>query len=174
MEPHSFKLIGLHPYIIWSSETINYFGRNKMKMKLRPVIACNEKFKGYLPSRSWTLCLGAGISKGIVPDWQALAHNVVNNAFGTSLSAAEFEKLVYDTAWTLDSWIQAAANKYTALGKSSSDFQSLIEFELYSIVRTQARGMGLEKYLMQVLSAPKTAPKNRVIEVCDFLAACRT
>ena len=139
------------------------------KEKLRPVICDDQKFKGYLSPRSWTLCLGAGISKGIVPDWQDLAHNVVNIAFGTNLSATEFGKLVTDSAWTLDSWIQAAANKFIATGKSPSDFKDLIESELYSLVRAKARGLGLESYLTQVLSAPKSAPKDRVIEVCDFL-----
>lgn len=139
------------------------------KEKLRPVICDDKKFKGYLAPHAWTLCLGAGISKGIVPDWQSLAHKVVNEAFGTNLTEVEFLSTVAESGWTLDSWIQAAANKYHADKKTPSEFKSLIESELYSTIRTKADGLRLKKYLIQVLSDPKSAPKDRVIEVCDFL-----
>lgn len=139
------------------------------KEKLRSAICDSTKFKGYLSPRAWTLCLGAGISKGIVPDWFGLTHNVVNSAFRKNISLKEFSEAVNDSGWSLDSWIQAAANKYFADGKSSSDFKNLLEDELYSVIRSKANGLGLEKYLIQVLSFPKSAPKNRVIEVCDFL-----
>lgn len=139
------------------------------KENLRPVLCNHDNFKGYLAPHAWTLCLGAGISKGIVPDWHALTHNVVNVAFDTNLSQDEFSNTVRESGWSLDSWIQAAANKYTATGKDSAEFKKLIEVELYSTIRNKASGLGLSKYLIQVLSDPKSAPKDRVIEVCDFL-----
>lgn len=139
------------------------------KEKHRPVICTDPKFKGYLTENSWTLCLGAGISKGIVPDWQELANNVCNAAFKTILTPNQFGKLVGESGWTLDSWIQAAANKFSADGRKPEEFKELIESELYSVLRSKARGLGLEKYLTQVLSDPKSAPREKVIEVCDFL-----
>jgi hypothetical protein len=139
------------------------------KEKWRAVYCDSVKFKGYLAPKSWTLCVGAGISKGIVPDWHNLAHHVVNSAYNLSLSDDEFQKIVSEAGWSLDSWIQAAANKFQADGRESADFKSLIESQIYSIIRSKATGMGLSRYLIQVLSDPHSAPRDRVIEICDFL-----
>lgn len=136
---------------------------------IHPVIAIDPKFRGYLPDNGWTLCVGAGVSKGICPEWQDLAHNVVNEAFSISLSASDFSSLVVNSGWSLDSWIQASANEFIAKGKTHNEFNELIETELYSKIRKQSRGLGLEKYLIKVLNFPKNEPKDRVIEVCDFI-----
>jgi len=119
-----------------------------MAGSIHPVIAVDHKFRGYLPDNGWCLCLGAGISKGICPEWQDLAHNVVNEAFSLSLSESEFTALVVSSGWSLDSWIQAAANEFFSKGKSIEAFNELIEAELYSNILKQSRGLGLEKYLM--------------------------
>lgn len=139
------------------------------KDKWRAVDCNSVKFRGYLAPRSWTLCVGAGISKGIVPDWHNLAHHVVNSAYGLSLDDKDFQKIVSDSGWSLDSWIQAAANKFIADGRDPAEFKSLIESQIYSIIRSQAKGLGLSRYLIQVLSDPHSAPRDRVIEICDFL-----
>lgn len=141
----------------------------KNKEKWRAVQCDSIKFKGYLAPRAWTLCIGAGVSKGIVPDWQDLAHHVVNSAYKLSISQDDFKKIVADSGWSLDSWIQAAANKFLADGRNSDDFKSLIESQIYSIIRQKSIGMGLSRYLIQVLSDPHSAPRDRVIEICDFL-----
>jgi hypothetical protein len=71
------------------------------KEKWRAVYCDSVKFKGYLAPKSWTLCVGAGISKGIVPDWHNLAHHVVNSAYNLSLNDDEFQKIVSETGWSL-------------------------------------------------------------------------
>lgn len=145
-------------------------GEEKQKKDKWRAVYCNSvKFKGYLAPKSWTLCIGAGVSKGIVPDWHNLAHHVVNSAYDLNLDQDEFQKIVSESGWSLDSWIQAAANKFLADGRESADFKSLIESQIYSIIRSNATGMGLSRYLIQVLSDPHSAPRDRVIEICDFL-----
>lgn len=139
------------------------------KERWRAVYCDSVKFKGYLAPRSWTLCIGAGVSKGIVPDWHDLAHYVINSAYDLNLDRDEFQKIVSDSGWSLDSWIQAAANKFSADGREPADFKSLIESQIYSVIRSKATGMGLSRYLIQVLSDPHSAPRDRVIEICDFL-----
>lgn len=134
-----------------------------------PVIAIDSKFRGYLPARNWTLCVGAGVSKGIAPEWGELAYEVVAETFGTNITQQEFDQMCAESGWTLDSWIQAAANRHISAGKSAASFKDLIESKLYSRIRSAARGMGVERELTRVLNLPKSAPRERVIEVCELI-----
>ncbi|MQM38896.1 hypothetical protein KBTX_02917 [wastewater metagenome] len=134
-----------------------------------PVLAHDSKFRGYLSPSAWTLCLGAGISKGIAPEWSELARVVVAESFDVDLDDEAFDELVETSGWTLDSWIQAAANEYLLKGKSADSFNDLIESCLYSKIRSKAKGLGIEKHLTKVLNSPKREPKDRVIEVCDLI-----
>lgn len=134
-----------------------------------PVLALDTKYRGYLPAGAWTLCVGAGISRSIAPDWGDLAYEVVLESIDSDLSRVDFDTLVKDSGWSLDSWIQAAANKHIADGKSAASFKSLIESKLYSKIRTAAHGLGIERHLTKVLNFPKNEPRERVIEVCDLI-----
>ena len=138
---------------------------------LKPVLCDDIKFKGYLPDNAWTLVVGAGISRGIVPDWRALAIATVQHAYSTTMSADDLAKIFDASGWSMDSWIQAAANCFYASGKTAEDFKDILEQQIYSVVRSKARGLGLESYLTVVLNDPMQAPRDRVIEVCDFLEA---
>lgn len=137
--------------------------------ELKPVLCLDPKFRGYFADNTWTLVVGAGISKGIVPDWQDLAIAVVRHAYGTALSDQEIKKVFADSGWSTDSWIQAAANAFVATGNSLELFKDVLEEQIYSILRTKAKGLGLESYLTVVLNDPMRAPRDRVIQVCDFL-----
>lgn len=136
---------------------------------LRPIISTDIKFRGYLPADRWTLCVGAGISRGIAPTWFDLARAVVSEIFGTTFDSDQFSKMVQDSGWSLDAWIQAAANEYVLQGNKIEKFKEIIESHLYSQIREQAKGLGLEKYLTNVLNYPKSQPKERIIEVCEFI-----
>ena len=136
---------------------------------LIPVDALDATYRGYLPGRGYTLCLGAGISRGIAPTWIDLAREIINEVFGTGYDEQTFERIVSSSAWSLDAWIQIAANELLTRGKTIADIDYLIESKLYAKVRTRAKGLGLEKYLTQVLNSPTSAPRNRVIDVWDFI-----
>lgn len=136
---------------------------------LTAVAATDKKFGGYLRHGAYTLCVGAGISRGITPTWLDLTRDIVNDVFGTAYDEPAFASMVPSSGWSLDAWIQAAANELMVRGKTISDVDYLIESKLYANVRDKAKGMGLEKYLTGVLNSPKTEHKNRVIEVWDFL-----
>jgi SIR2-like domain len=135
---------------------------------LTPVDCSSSTFRGYLAPDRFTLCVGAGISRGISPDWSSLANELVSEAFGAPLSDAVLVEL-NSMGWSLDGLIQAAANQNFRTGKSSTHFGEMIERCLYANVRAKARGLGLEKYLTTVLNTPKYVARDRVIEVCDFL-----
>jgi hypothetical protein len=135
---------------------------------LKPVLANDPKFRGYLSANRYTLCLGAGISRGIAPDWQSLTHDLMSMAFNENVPKATFDGLL-DLGWSLDGLIQAAANEFKRRGKTNADVTEAIESCLYANIRDKARGLGLESYLTAVLNRPKTVEKEKVIEVCDFL-----
>jgi hypothetical protein len=128
-----------------------------------------EKFKGLAGSGRWTLCVGAGLSRGVAPTWFELTLRIVNEVFSTNYTNQNFGKLVQDTGWSLDAWIQAGANEYKLRGKTEADFIDLIESILYSNLRKAASGLPLENHLFQVLNNARTTPRVRVLEVCDFL-----
>jgi hypothetical protein len=132
------------------------------------VDATDSKFRGCIPPGRWTLCLGAGISRGITPDWFDLTIDVVNSTFGANYDRAAFSKLVADSGWSLDAWIQAAANEYVRIGRTLEEFNDLIESFLYSRLRTDVSGLPIARHLLSVLNDPTRAPKNQVIAVCDF------
>lgn len=140
-----------------------------MTKKLKPVESWSPKFRGYLAPECWTLCVGAGISRGIAPNWIDLTRLVVNETFNAKISESEFKNIVQEYGWSLDSWIQAAANKCLNDGKNIEDFNNLIESHLYQKIREKANGLGLEKYLTKVLNHPRSAPKQSIIDVCDFI-----
>jgi hypothetical protein len=81
--------------------------------------------------------LGAGISRGITPTWFDLTIEIVNATFGSSYDQASFEKLVANSGWSLDAWIQAAANEYVSCGKTLDEFNDLLESILYGKLRAQ-------------------------------------
>ncbi|MCU6499563.1 SIR2 family protein [Rugamonas sp. A1-17] len=137
-------------------------------MNVKELDATSDSFRGYLCSGKWTLCVGAGLSRGIVPTWQELTRRLVNEAFSTSFTEDEFQKIAADSAWSLDSWIQACANHYQLQGKSNSDFFDLIEKHLYSDLRNKGKSAGLEDVLVNVLDRPRNASRENVIRVCNF------
>lgn len=144
-------------------------GRHKVMAKgVVAVDAMNRRFRGCIAPGRWTLCLGAGISRGLAPTWFDLALDVPNATFGATYEQLEFQKMVAESGWSLDAWIQAAANEFVATGRSLHDFNDLLESVLYGPIRKAAIGLAIEKHLIRVLNNPITAEKNRVIEVCDF------
>jgi hypothetical protein len=132
------------------------------------VQATNPKFRGCVAAGRWTLCLGAGISRGITPTWFDLTRTIVNETFGSNYDHLAFEQAVGKSGWSLDAWIQAAANEFVASGKKLDEFHELIESNLYGELRKKAAGLPIEKHLLQVLNNPIREQRNRVLAVAEF------
>jgi len=132
------------------------------------VDATDPKFRGCVAPGRWTLCLGAGLSRGVAPTWFDLTMDIVNATFGSHYERPSFEKLVPNSGWSLDAWIQAAANEFVVSGRTLDEFNELLESLLYGQLRKDALGLPIEKHLIQVLNNPIRAAKNRIIEVCEF------
>ena len=137
-------------------------------MAVKEMHAEDVKFRGHLSSGRWTLCIGAGVSRGIVPTWLELTRRLVNETFGTTYSEAEFSTEVANLSWSLDAWIQACANHFVLSKKSHSDFFDLIEKHIYSDLRFAAKKKGLENVIVSVLDHPQKASREQVAAVCNF------
>lgn len=140
-----------------------------MSKQRKDVIAVDKRFRGYLLPNHWTLCVGAGISKGIAPEWFSFTFRLIEAIYKNGITEPQFSQMVRDSGWTLDSWIQSAANKYFFEGGSSAGFKDIVETFLYSTILEKSRGLGIKKHITRVLNNPKTEPKERVFEVCDFI-----
>src|SRR5689334_9062993 len=112
-----------------------------MANQIKPVHALNKAARGHLGYHRWTLCLGAGATSQVVPNWMELTRRVTNSIFNTTYTFAQFKGLVFDTGWGLDSWIQAAANHHQLKGGSMADFQAVIQDILYSDLLAEAKAV---------------------------------
>ena len=54
----------------------------------------DQIYHGILGSEEWSLCLGAGICHGILPEWKQLTLEVLNRCSGRVLAAMPFRNSV--------------------------------------------------------------------------------
>jgi hypothetical protein len=133
--------------------------------------ADSSKLKGYLRAQPWCLCIGAGVSKGLIPDWYEVTYRILNRAFGIGMSYAEFDEIQKKTGWTLDSWIQSSLNIYLQQGKTIEDFNSLLEDILYEDLLAEAAKHGLQEPLAKMFSDPLAVKRDDVEAVYDFFVS---
>ena len=117
---------------------------------------------------SWTLCVGAGISFGLVPTWEELTRRVINTSFSSSYDADQFKELIAKIRWSLDALLQGAANRLKLDGKSSEIFGDLLEKELYRDLLIEANNNKVDQALIQALNYPRSMNKDNILSLCAF------
>jgi hypothetical protein len=140
-------------------------------MPIETLDLTESKFENYLKSftqQNWTLCVGAGICKGILPDWYNLTHSLVNKCFNKTWTAVEFEKASKEVGFSLDSWIQGCANKMISNGKTIEEFNKILEQELYEPLLLEADKENLRNDIIQIFESPKKIKKKALYKICDF------
>jgi len=140
-------------------------------MPIETIDLSKTKYTNYLKeftNQNWVLCLGAGICKDILPDWNELTLRIVNETFQTSWTKDEFNENTNDIGFSLDSWIQGCFNKFISEGKSIEEFNKLLETCLYSDLLTLASKSNLKDELILMLESPKKISKKKIYELCDF------
>lgn len=133
------------------------------------IVLLDKNSKRYLSSRKqeWTLCLGAGINSGILPDWSILTTNVVNRCFKHSWTKDDLIKKNQEIGFTYDSWIQASLNKHIKDGGNLVSFNKIIEEELYGDLIKLAAKEKLGIPLINFLNNPRYNRKS-IIRVVKF------
>lgn len=130
--------------------------------------ALDPKFGGIIGNNSWSLCIGAGISFGMVPTWMELARRVFNRTYGVLYDTKKFKKLVEVTGFSLDSWFQNCLNHVKETGKSESTFYNCLKEELYNDILGRAKISGVENDLIQGLHYPFAFKPEQIEQLCDF------
>ncbi|MEH6765375.1 MAG: SIR2 family protein [Aequorivita antarctica] len=128
----------------------------------------SEKAYNYLNNNPWTLVLGAGICKNILPDWMDLTLNVVNEVFEFSWDWKHFKTKSDEVGFSLDSWLQAALNKFIQEGKSVDDFNILLEKHLYGGLITKAETYGIGDAIKMMMHNPHWLKQQELFKIIDF------
>lgn len=63
----------------------------------------DPKFGGIIGQSSWSLCIGAGVSSGMIPTWAELARRVFNRTYNKNLNYKDFISLVSSSGFELNS-----------------------------------------------------------------------
>lgn len=140
-------------------------------MPIETINLSDIKYKGYINNfykQRWTLCVGAGICAGILPNWLELTRNLVNKSFNKNWSHEEFSLINKDIGFSLDSWIQGCLNKFISDKKNSDDFYKLLENELYRSLLVHANKKNLGEDLIKIFHKPTAVSKENLYKLCDF------
>ena len=124
----------------------------------KPFLTLTKKDSKHLLQKyaqQWTLCLGAGINKGILPDWSDLTLNVINKVYKFGWNKATFENHNKSIGFSYDGWIQACLNKHIADGHKIEAFHSILENEIYGDLLLKANADGLKETMLKFLNKPQ-------------------
>ena len=134
-----------------------------------PFAATDTRYRGFIGSHDWSLCVGAGISAKIMPTWMDLTRSVFTRATGRTLDEHSFKTLVADTGWSLDAWLQAGLNTMILGDRDREEFVALIEDELYKALLFKAEIAGQKNALVKALSGSKGISTRDSLELLRFL-----
>lgn len=128
----------------------------------------DERYRGFINSNKWSLCLGAGICTGILPNWEDLTCRVLKKCVKSNLSLKKIKEIFKLTGWGLDAWLQSALNKFIINKKTLDDFIDVVEEELYSSIYKKASKFGLSNTLCNGLIKTKTLKPQDALKLYDF------
>jgi hypothetical protein len=130
-----------------------------------------DRTKRYIVrAHEWTLCVGAGICKGIMPDWLSITSRMLGRACG-AISPREVEAITQNLNWSLDSILQYALNNYLLTARSVDDFNNDLAAELYGELLRRASAEGLDGALRKLLSNPFSRDPNHILQLESFLSS---
>lgn len=121
-----------------------------------------------LNNKSWTLCLGAGICNGILPNWMTLTYNIVNEVFDYKWTIDEFKNNIEKVGFSLDGWLQSALNRTIQNGHDVSEFNRIIEKHLYGDFIEKAEKKGIADAVKVMIHEPHQLKQNELLAVVDF------
>jgi len=119
--------------------------------------------------RSWSLCVGAGATLGMLPSWRELSRNVLNAVFGATLSDDQFVGIVTRTGWQFDAWIQAALNFFVDGGGKELDFAVILERYVYQDLMKAAALESLSNDLALALHDPGLVKADVLEGIREFI-----
>lgn len=137
----------------------------------KPFNGNDKNYRGLVTNQPWSLCVGAGISIGLVPTWQELTRRIVNEVFGASYDEDGFNKLTNNTRWSFDTLLQGAANYLKLQSKPAQAFSDLLEKHLYTDLLNKAETAGVKIPIIEALNNPRLLTKEQVQSLCEYFIA---
>lgn len=133
----------------------------------------DDKYKKHISSmhknNSWSLCVGAGICRNILPDWFELTRRIVNRTFKYNWNEKKFEENTKLIGFSLDGWIQGCMNHHINIEQGSKEsFNKILEEELYRDLYNKAEEYTLLEPLKKLFEKPKTLRLKEMQDICDF------
>jgi hypothetical protein len=128
----------------------------------------DKRFRGFLKPYSWTLCIGAGTTIGIMPSWRDLCRLLVNASFDLALDGEAFDRVMERTSWGFEAWIQASLNRHLAADKTTDEFLQLLEEVLYAQLRRDSDEDHLSKQVFTSFLSPHLLREDEFHKVLDF------
>jgi len=131
--------------------------------------ATDPRYRGFIGSENWSLCVGAGLSPKVIPNWEELTRRVFVTATGQSLTESSFRQLYRSLGWGLDAMLQAGLNAMVSKQRSRDEFVGLIEHVLYDALLATADQENLKNVLARAIGHPKSNTVRNSLELCRFL-----
>jgi hypothetical protein len=140
-------------------------------MPTEPFDATDPSRRNLLKAGEWSICIGAGMSNSLTPDWNTISQQMLSNAYGKPVDKDEIELLRKNLGWSLDSLLQHALNTYQLSGRTLENFNDDLAVELYRTVLSAASADGIDIALAKLLSDPYSRDPNQVLSLESFLTA---
>ena len=133
----------------------------------------DEKYKKHISSmhknNTWSLCVGAGICRDILPDWFELTRRIVNKTFDYSWDDKAFKKNSETVGFSLDAWIQGSLNHHVNIKKETKEsFNKILENELYRDLLDKASEYKLNLQIKILFEKPKSLKRKDMLGMCHF------
>jgi len=132
-----------------------------------------EKYKKHISgmhkNNTWSLCVGAGICRNILPDWFELTRRIVNKTFKYNWDHDTFKENSELMGFGLDAWIQGSLNHHVNIDKGTkTSFNKILETELYRDLLNEAAKNKLDVQIKTFFEKPKSLNKKDMLRVYDF------
>jgi hypothetical protein len=129
----------------------------------------HDNCKGiYKKGKPYSISIGAGVCFGIMPNWQELTHEVLVKTVDDTLSRADFDNILTNLGWSLDSLLQAALNRQIENNGSIDEFNEIMQNALYDSILTNAETYNLKEELKKFISDPFRRNNEAIIPLYDF------
>src|SRR3989338_1355134 len=128
-------------------------------------VNCKGIFKRGKP---YTVNIGAGVCIGIMPNWQELTYDVLVKTVDNTLSKTDYNSILKNLGWSLDSLLQAALNHQIESGGSIDEFNEIMQNALYDSILMKADSHGLKEDLKKFISDPFTRNNHVILPLYNF------
>ena len=138
-----------------------------MIVNTKAIHVLNPDYGGWMGRNPWTLCVGAGISYGIVPTWENLAWKVYQQCFDSHMTIEQFREMRNNLGWTLDCVLQMSRNSMLC-HQDDKEFNEILRKILYEDILGKAKNEGVLLDLIMAFNTPYVLLPEKKLALCDF------